>query len=74
MQCQWVRADTGNICGARANQVDHIQHGDDHSLTNLQALCAWHHNKKSASEGGAGRAAARRAAASPVATHPGVLP
>ena len=39
-------------CGARANQVDHIRAGDDHSLANLQSLCSRCHASKSSAEGG----------------------
>ncbi|OEV18144.1 hypothetical protein AN221_23660 [Streptomyces nanshensis] len=49
--CQWVRTDTGALCGRYANQCDHIDAGDDHRRSNLQALCAWHHKRKSSSEG-----------------------
>ena len=56
--CQWPRAD-GGVCGAPATDVDHVQPGDDHSLANLRALCRWHHQRKSGSEGG--RALWRRA-------------
>jgi 5-methylcytosine-specific restriction endonuclease McrA len=49
--CQWVRVDTGELCGAHASDCDHIIPGDDHSLTNLQALCSYHHRSKSSSEG-----------------------
>ena len=53
-RCQ-ARDSMGGSCGAKANQVDHIQPGDDHSLDNLQALCAWHHARKSSAEGAAAR-------------------
>jgi len=49
--CEWVRTDTGLRCGRYANQCDHIIAGDDHSRENLQALCEWHHARKSATEG-----------------------
>jgi 5-methylcytosine-specific restriction endonuclease McrA len=49
--CQWVRVDTGGLCGMLATDVDHINPGDDHSTTNLQSLCRYHHARKSASEG-----------------------
>lgn len=48
----------GTRCTERANQVDHIVAGDDHSDANLQALCWWHHARKSAAEGNAARARA----------------
>lgn len=53
-RCQAVDS-VGVMCGAHANQVDHIKPGPDHSLENLQALCRWHHARKSAGEGVAAR-------------------
>lgn len=53
-RCQ-ARDSTGALCSAPANQVDHVQHGDDHELANLQALCRWHHARKSSAEGAAAR-------------------
>lgn len=38
-------------CQEDATDVDHIRRGDDHSLTNLQGLCASHHATKTAYEG-----------------------
>lgn len=70
--CQARMQSTGSRCGERANQVDHIVPGDDHSLDNLQALCEWHHSRKSSAEG----AAARRPRPSrylPRESHPGLL-
>lgn len=49
--CQWL--DRGKKCGDPANQVDHINPGDDNSLTNLRALCEWHHKKLSGRQGAA---------------------
>jgi hypothetical protein len=34
-----------------ATDVDHIVAGDDHEPSNLQALCRFHHARKSAREG-----------------------
>ena len=48
--CQW-RGEDGRRCLEPANQVDHIERGDNHALSNLQALCAWHHARKSSREG-----------------------
>ena len=45
----------GNRCRDKATQVDHIQPGDNHHPDNLQALCAWHHAKKTAAEGNQAR-------------------
>ena len=59
-------------CLAPANQVDHVERGDDHDLANLQALCAWHHARKSSAEGRAAqrpRASRRR----PSEQHPGMI-
>ncbi|SCE84140.1 HNH endonuclease [Micromonospora viridifaciens] len=46
---------TGERCGAPANQVDHVQRGDDHRDENLQALCAYCHGQKTAAEAAAAR-------------------
>lgn len=69
-RCQ-ARDSTGVLCGKPANQVDHIVHGDDHELANLQALCRWHHARKSSAEGVAARRprASRTRAPEP---HPGM--
>lgn len=50
-QCQHRDYPGAPICGGRANQVDHIERGDDHSVSNLQALCQHHHAAKSSREG-----------------------
>lgn len=54
-RCQWVRADTGRPCGLPATEVDHIRRSrgggkDDDSLSNLQALCHYHHAQKTHEE------------------------
>lgn len=38
-------------CEAKATEVDHIVHGDDHAMSNLQSLCTEHHRVKTAYEG-----------------------
>jgi 5-methylcytosine-specific restriction enzyme A len=53
-QCQAPKLD-GTLCLAPATQVDHIVPGDDHRDENLQALCRWHHGRKSSAEGNAAR-------------------
>jgi len=53
-RCQ-ARDSQNILCGDPANQVDHIEPGDDHSLENLQSLCRWHHARKSSPEGHAVR-------------------
>jgi 5-methylcytosine-specific restriction protein A len=73
--CTHIRQDTMRRCNDRANQVDHVVPGDDHSDSNLTSLCAYHHLKKSSSEGGRASSAARarRRKATP-RRHPGLLP
>lgn len=39
------------ICTTHATQVDHVLPGDDHSLTNLKAICTECHKHKSSREG-----------------------
>lgn len=72
-RCQWVREDTGAKCLDHANQVDHkVPHslGGSDADSNLWALCAFHHERKSSSEGGLAKAARARAAKR---RHPGLL-
>src|SRR5690606_35221942 len=71
-RCQWRDHPDGPRCGAPANQVDHIQAGDNHALTNLQALCSLHHARKSAREGVLAKRA-RRAKYSYVEEHPSIV-
>ena len=52
--------DYHGLCGEPATEVDHIRAGDDHRDVNLQALCTWHHKRKSSREGNAARSAKRR--------------
>jgi 5-methylcytosine-specific restriction protein A len=60
-RCQHHRVDLGRICG------------DDHSDGNLQALCPWHHRKKSGREGGLASGVARAAKrARETPAHPGL--
>lgn len=60
----------GRICGAPANQVDHVEPGDDHGMANLRALCEWCHTHKSSSEGGTAAALTRVRTHRPKPTHP----
>lgn len=50
------------LCSAYARQVDHIVSGDDHSDSNLAAICDPCHATKSAREGNAARNARREPA------------
>jgi hypothetical protein len=68
-RCQTIRVDTGQPCHQPARQVDHITPGDNHHPSNLQAICDWHHAKKSSAEGNQARHGKPRSA--PV--HPGLL-
>jgi 5-methylcytosine-specific restriction enzyme A len=43
------------LCGAPADEVDHIRNNDDHSLANLWTLCEPHHKAKTAREAAIGR-------------------
>lgn len=69
--CQVVEG--GRKCNAPANEVDHVNPGDDHSLTNLQAICREHHGRKSSAEGHAAWAAKRIPIRRPLETHPADL-
>ena len=48
-RCQATMRD-GTRCIETGTDCDHIVHGDNHSLSNLQWLCRWHHDKKTARE------------------------
>jgi 5-methylcytosine-specific restriction endonuclease McrA len=72
--CQWPVA-TGGACGAHANQVDHkvgAQTGGSDELSNLWALCEWHHNRKTGREASA-VAHAQPPKARPAEPHPGMI-
>lgn len=58
-QCQW-EYETKQKCLGEAREVDHIRRGGDHNEANLRALCSYHHQKKSSSEGNQVTAAQRR--------------
>lgn len=60
---------SGKRCLRPATDVDHVHRGDDHSYGNLQALCAYHHAKKTAREGG--QAKRRPPKKRPREEHPG---
>lgn len=70
-KCQ-ARDSLGVMCGAPANQVDHIERGNDHSLDNLQSLCRWHHARKSSAEGAAARRPRPKQRRDPE-PHPGLI-
>lgn len=63
-RCQWGSLDSDRfaygLCPTRANQVDHKGRSDDHSDSNLRALCAYHHQIRTGRQGAAASHAARR--------------
>ena len=61
----------GTRCTDRATEVDHIVAGDDHDLSNLRAICHWHHARKSSAEGNAARR--RPSTKRPAEAHPGLI-
>jgi 5-methylcytosine-specific restriction protein A len=48
-RCQATMHD-GTRCSETGTDCDHIIHGDNHEPSNLQWLCSWHHNRKTARE------------------------
>jgi 5-methylcytosine-specific restriction endonuclease McrA len=71
--CQWP-TDTG-ICRQPATDVDHITPahlGGSNEDANLQALCSWHHARKTSQEANAARPPRPPRARLPE-LHPGVL-
>lgn len=68
--CQW--AGTTGPCGETATEVDHIRAGDDHSMGNLQALCSYHHRRKTASEAGHSKARTKVSTKRTPEPHPGM--
>ena len=70
-RCQ-AKDSIGVKCEAPANQCDHIVAGDNHDEDNLQALCRWHHDRKSSAEGAAARRPRPTQRRAPEA-HPGMV-
>jgi len=60
-------------CAQRATDVDHIVHGNNHSLNNLRSLCNWHHARKSSAEGNQSPNRRRESIRRPKPAHPGLL-
>lgn len=71
-QCEATMHD-GTRCTARGSECDHIQHGDNHDLSNLQWLCSWHHRQKTAREAKDALNAARKANEPKPKKHPGLI-
>ncbi|AGK87480.1 HNH endonuclease [Mycobacterium phage HINdeR] len=58
-------------CLSEATEADHIQPGDNHSRSNLQAACGRCHAKKSSREGNDKKRRMRAARFMPQERHPG---
>lgn len=72
-QCTETREDTQLRCESKATDVDHIGEPDDHRLIMLRSLCGWHHDIKTAGQGGRAAGANKKARTSRE-PHPGYLP
>lgn len=59
------------ICVGTASEVDHINRGDDHSRSNLRAVCYRCHAKKSSAEGISRKRELRALRTRPAERHPG---
>lgn len=59
------------VCVGTASEVDHINRGDDHSRSNLRAVCRRCHAKKSSAEGHARKRELRALRKRPQERHPG---
>lgn len=69
-----VYGDTCHWCGKPgANQVDHVNPGDDHSLENRRPIHADCHQTKSSIEGGRAAQARKPRRQRPPEPHPGLL-
>lgn len=70
-RCENIDDELQLRCSNVGRDVDHIQAGDDHSLTNLRLLCVGCHQAKTTQEGVAARAARRAHRHRPAEPHPG---
>jgi len=70
-RCTVIREDTGKRCTEKATDVDHINDPDDHTYKNLTSKCSWHHDQKTAGQGGSSTKAAK--AKRQPKSHPGVI-
>ena len=71
-QCEWVE-DSGMRCFAKATDVDHIEAGDLHELSNLQSLCGVHHLAKTGREARAKQLRFKKLSRLPEEKQPGVI-
>jgi 5-methylcytosine-specific restriction endonuclease McrA len=70
-RCEWN--EDGSRCPYPATDVDHITPGDDHSLANLQGLCAAHHLTKTGREAKAVQLKRKKLERLPEEKQPGVI-
>lgn len=71
-QCEATMRD-GTRCTEPGTDCDHINGRHNHNLSNLQWLCRWHHDKKTAHEAAQGRrGTARGSSKKPAERHPGL--
>lgn len=71
-RCEVVKK-SGKRCWDAATEVDHIEPGDNHALSNLRGICRWHHARKTSQEGARAQAEKRSILTRPAETHPGVF-
>lgn len=67
-QCTHIREDTGRRCIEKATDVDHIGEAHDHRIKMLRSLCSWHHNQKTARQGGSRARSGKKSV-----SHPGLV-
>lgn len=70
---RWLCEINGPGCTRAATDVDHIRRGNDHSRSNLRAVCRVCHAKKSSAEGVARRRELKARRKRPEERHPGRL-
>lgn len=70
-QCRWVT--NGIRCAEAGTEVDHVGDRHDHGPGNLQALCRWHHARKTGAQGSSSPNRQRWTLARPAEKHPGSL-
>jgi hypothetical protein len=73
-RCVIIKQD-GRRCWDRENlECDHIGDREDHRLESLRTICSWHHQRRSASQGGTASANRLRPQTKrPPETHPGLI-
>lgn len=71
-QCEALMRD-GSRCTFVGSECDHIVDRNDHSLSNLQWLCSWHHAMKTKREAREGMRAARARNMPRERKHPGLI-